>query len=197
VVYLLVIHAYINEMHGTVSKIPSKKISSGSVARRDLIMALKGLWRRNRVTNRKLYTAVRGTFHSGFSITQNLYNLKSAVRFSWLLYCYRGKGDLLGPILANVFGTIKTRSCRAKGRLELRAGKFLVSAIRCHVDCLGEACSLCSSTTALKRRHLAPSYAGTYTPNYTLPHLRKLESSSAKLRVSHSSPGSWVTNELV
>jgi hypothetical protein len=29
-------------MHGSRSKIPSKKISSGSVARRDLIPALKG-----------------------------------------------------------------------------------------------------------------------------------------------------------
>jgi hypothetical protein len=41
-VYLLVFHAYINEMHGSRSKITSKKISSGSVARRDLIPALKG-----------------------------------------------------------------------------------------------------------------------------------------------------------
>jgi hypothetical protein len=40
--YLLVFHVYINEMHGSRSKIPSKKISSGSVARRDLIPALKG-----------------------------------------------------------------------------------------------------------------------------------------------------------
>jgi hypothetical protein len=37
-----VFHAYINEMHGSRSKIPSKKISTGSVARRDLIPALKG-----------------------------------------------------------------------------------------------------------------------------------------------------------
>jgi hypothetical protein len=40
-VYLLVFHAHVNEMHGSRSKIPSKKISSGSVARRDLILALK------------------------------------------------------------------------------------------------------------------------------------------------------------
>jgi hypothetical protein len=36
-VHLLVFHAYINEMHGSRSKIPSKKISSRSVALRDLI----------------------------------------------------------------------------------------------------------------------------------------------------------------
>jgi hypothetical protein len=41
-VYLLVFHAYVNEMHGLRSKIPSKRISSGSVAQRDLIPALKG-----------------------------------------------------------------------------------------------------------------------------------------------------------
>jgi hypothetical protein len=38
---LLVFHAYINEMYGSRNKIPVK-ISSGSVARRDLIPALKG-----------------------------------------------------------------------------------------------------------------------------------------------------------
>jgi hypothetical protein len=38
----MVFHAYINETHGSRSNIPSKKISSGSVARRDLIPALKG-----------------------------------------------------------------------------------------------------------------------------------------------------------
>jgi hypothetical protein len=43
VVYLLVFHAYINEMHGSRSKIAGKKFSSDSVARRDLISALKGL----------------------------------------------------------------------------------------------------------------------------------------------------------
>jgi hypothetical protein len=32
----------VNEMHGSRRKIPSKKISLGSVARRDLIPALKG-----------------------------------------------------------------------------------------------------------------------------------------------------------
>jgi hypothetical protein len=37
----LVFHAYVNEMHGSRSKIP-RKISPGSVARRDLIQALKG-----------------------------------------------------------------------------------------------------------------------------------------------------------
>jgi hypothetical protein len=41
-VYLLVFHAYVNEVDGSSSKIPSKQISSGSVARRDLIPALKG-----------------------------------------------------------------------------------------------------------------------------------------------------------
>jgi hypothetical protein len=41
-VYLLVFNAYVNEMHGSRSKIPSKKISSGRVARRYLIPALKG-----------------------------------------------------------------------------------------------------------------------------------------------------------
>jgi hypothetical protein len=40
---MLVFQAYVNEMHGSRSKIPSKKISSGSTARRDLIPALKGL----------------------------------------------------------------------------------------------------------------------------------------------------------
>jgi hypothetical protein len=39
-VYLLAFHAYMNEMHGSRSKIP-EKISSGIVARRDLIPALK------------------------------------------------------------------------------------------------------------------------------------------------------------
>jgi hypothetical protein len=39
-VYLLVFHAYINEMHGSGSKISSKKISSGSAEWRDLIPAL-------------------------------------------------------------------------------------------------------------------------------------------------------------
>jgi hypothetical protein len=39
-VYLLVFHWYVNEMQGSKSKIPSK-ISSGSVAWRDLIPALK------------------------------------------------------------------------------------------------------------------------------------------------------------
>jgi hypothetical protein len=34
-------NAYVNEMHDLRSKIPSKKISSGSVKRRDLIPALK------------------------------------------------------------------------------------------------------------------------------------------------------------
>jgi hypothetical protein len=38
-VYLLAFHAYIKEMHGSRSKIPVK-ISSGSVAKRDLIPAL-------------------------------------------------------------------------------------------------------------------------------------------------------------
>jgi hypothetical protein len=38
----MVFHAYINEMHGSRSKIPSKIISSGSDARRDLIPALRG-----------------------------------------------------------------------------------------------------------------------------------------------------------
>jgi hypothetical protein len=41
-VYLLVFNAYINEMRGSRSKIPSKKISLRSVARKDLIPALKG-----------------------------------------------------------------------------------------------------------------------------------------------------------
>jgi hypothetical protein len=41
-VYLLGFHAYINEMHGSRSKIPVKKISSSSVAQRDLILVLKG-----------------------------------------------------------------------------------------------------------------------------------------------------------
>jgi hypothetical protein len=41
-VYLLVFHAYIKEMHGSRSKIPSKKISSGRVTRIELIPALKG-----------------------------------------------------------------------------------------------------------------------------------------------------------
>jgi hypothetical protein len=40
-VNLLVFHAYINEMHGSRSKIPCKKFWSNSVARRDLIPALK------------------------------------------------------------------------------------------------------------------------------------------------------------
>jgi hypothetical protein len=40
--YLSVFHAYINEMYGSRSKIPSKKISSSSTAQRDLILALKG-----------------------------------------------------------------------------------------------------------------------------------------------------------
>jgi hypothetical protein len=39
--YLLAFHAYINEMRGSRSKIPSKK-SRISVARKDLIPALKG-----------------------------------------------------------------------------------------------------------------------------------------------------------
>jgi hypothetical protein len=34
--------SFVNEMHGSRSKIPSKKSLSGSVARRDLISALKG-----------------------------------------------------------------------------------------------------------------------------------------------------------
>jgi hypothetical protein len=37
----MVFRAYINEMHGSRSKIPSRKISLGNVARRDLIPALK------------------------------------------------------------------------------------------------------------------------------------------------------------
>jgi hypothetical protein len=41
-VYLLVFHTYVNEMHGSRSKITSTKISSGSVAWRDLIPALEG-----------------------------------------------------------------------------------------------------------------------------------------------------------
>jgi hypothetical protein len=41
-VYLLVFYTYINKMHGSRSKIPGKNISSGNVARRDLIPALKG-----------------------------------------------------------------------------------------------------------------------------------------------------------
>jgi hypothetical protein len=41
-VYLLVFQAYIKEMHGSRSKIPIKKISAGSVAQMDLILALKG-----------------------------------------------------------------------------------------------------------------------------------------------------------
>jgi hypothetical protein len=41
-VYLLVFHTYINEMHGSRSKIPSKNISSCSVAMMDLIPALEG-----------------------------------------------------------------------------------------------------------------------------------------------------------
>jgi hypothetical protein len=40
-VYLLGFHAYIKEMHGSKSKTPVK-FSSDSVARRDLIPALKG-----------------------------------------------------------------------------------------------------------------------------------------------------------
>jgi hypothetical protein len=39
-VYFFVFHAYVNEMHGSRSKFPSKKISSDSVARRDLIPSL-------------------------------------------------------------------------------------------------------------------------------------------------------------
>jgi hypothetical protein len=38
----MVFHAYVIEMYNSRSKIPSKKISSGSVAGRDLILALKG-----------------------------------------------------------------------------------------------------------------------------------------------------------
>jgi hypothetical protein len=38
---LLGFHAYINEMHGSRSKIPSKKFLSGSVTQRDLIPALQ------------------------------------------------------------------------------------------------------------------------------------------------------------
>jgi hypothetical protein len=40
--HLLVFHAYIKKMHGSRSKILNKKISSGSIAQRDLILALKG-----------------------------------------------------------------------------------------------------------------------------------------------------------
>jgi hypothetical protein len=43
-VYLLVFHAYVNEMHGSRSKIPSKKIWSDSAARRDLIPVLKSYY---------------------------------------------------------------------------------------------------------------------------------------------------------
>jgi hypothetical protein len=39
---MLGFHAHINEMHGSRSKIPSKKISSGSIVQRDLIPVLKG-----------------------------------------------------------------------------------------------------------------------------------------------------------
>jgi hypothetical protein len=38
---MLVFHAYVKEIHGSRSKIPSKKILSGSVAQRDLIPALR------------------------------------------------------------------------------------------------------------------------------------------------------------
>jgi hypothetical protein len=40
--HLLVFHAHINEIHSSRSKLPSKKFSSDSVARRDLIPALEG-----------------------------------------------------------------------------------------------------------------------------------------------------------
>jgi hypothetical protein len=40
--HLLGFYATINGMHGSRSKIPNKKISSGSVARKDLIPGLKG-----------------------------------------------------------------------------------------------------------------------------------------------------------
>jgi len=100
------------------------------------------------------------------------------------------------PILANVIGMIKKRSCRAKGRLDISAGKILGSVIWCHVDCLGEAGSLGCSTTALKRRQLGSSNIGIYTPNYTLPHPRELESSSAPLFEPQNLPGSRVTNKL-
>jgi hypothetical protein len=42
IIHLLGFHVYINDMHGSRSKIPSKKILSGSDKRRDLIPALKG-----------------------------------------------------------------------------------------------------------------------------------------------------------
>lgn len=127
---------------------------------------------------------------------RNLYTFKSVAKFLWLLYSCCGKGNLLVPILANVIGIIKKRSCRAKGRLDISAGKIPVPVIWCHVDCLGEAGSLGSLTTALKRRHLGPSNFGIYTRNYTLPHPRKLESSSAPLLVPQNSPGSRVTNKV-
>jgi hypothetical protein len=49
--YLLVFNAYINEMHGSRNKIPSKKISSCSVVRRDLILALRGLMNQVKLTH--------------------------------------------------------------------------------------------------------------------------------------------------
>jgi hypothetical protein len=42
VVFNDMVRGYLNEMHDSRSKIPSKKISSGSVAHGDLIPALKG-----------------------------------------------------------------------------------------------------------------------------------------------------------
>jgi hypothetical protein len=41
--HLLVFNAYINDMHGSRSKIPSKKISSGSAARRNFNSGVKAL----------------------------------------------------------------------------------------------------------------------------------------------------------
>jgi hypothetical protein len=58
-VYLLVFQAYIKEMHGSRSKIPSKNFSSCSVERRDLIPALKGYQAHNlNITALKIHNSL-------------------------------------------------------------------------------------------------------------------------------------------
>jgi len=66
---------------------------------------------------------------TGNNSPPNLYSFKSVAKFLWLLYSSCGRENLLVPILANFIGIIRKRSCRGKGRLDIKVGKISVSAI--------------------------------------------------------------------
>jgi hypothetical protein len=94
-VYLLVFHAYINEMHGSRSKILSKKISSGSCTE-GFNSGVKGLKKNNTLTQ-EMQNRDQNTYsHTCFLRQQSLYYALNSLH-SFIQTCYQQ--HILSPII--------------------------------------------------------------------------------------------------